>query len=61
MTKKKDILAAISPDEAVVVLNELVKDPRIRKKAEEIALAGKFNRLAEKALADHKAGRTKEL
>ena len=39
MTKKKDILAAISPDEAVVVLNELVKDPRIRKRAEEIALA----------------------
>ena len=28
---------------------------------EEDALAGKFDRLAEKALADHKAGRTKEL
>jgi hypothetical protein len=39
MTKKKDILAVISPDEAVVVLNELVKGPRIRKRAEEIALA----------------------
>jgi hypothetical protein len=39
MTKKKDILAVIAPDEAVVVLKELVKAPRIRKKAEEIALA----------------------
>jgi hypothetical protein len=28
---------------------------------EEDALAGKFDRLAEKALADHQAGRTKEL
>ena len=28
---------------------------------EEDALAGKFDRRAEKALADHKAGRTKEL
>lgn len=28
---------------------------------EEDALSGKFERLAEKALADHKAGRTKEL
>jgi hypothetical protein len=28
---------------------------------EEDALAGKFDRLAEKALADHRAGRTKEL
>ena len=28
---------------------------------EEDALAGKLDRLAEKALADHKAGRTKEL
>ena len=28
---------------------------------EEDVLAGKFDRLAEKALADHKAGRTKEL
>jgi hypothetical protein len=39
MTSKKDILAVISPDQAVVVLNELAKDPRIRKRAEEIALA----------------------
>ncbi len=39
MTRKKDILAVISPDEAVVVLNELVKDPEIRKRAEEIAFA----------------------
>ena len=28
---------------------------------EEDALSGKLDRLAEKALADHKAGRTKEL
>jgi len=28
---------------------------------EEDALGGKFDRLAEKTLADHKAGRTKEL
>ena len=28
---------------------------------EEDALTGKFDRLAQKALADHKAGRTKEL
>jgi hypothetical protein len=39
MTRRKDILAVISPDQAVVVLNELVKDPQIRKRAEEIALA----------------------
>ena len=31
------------------------------KQIEEDALAGKFDRLAEKALSDHKAGRSKEL
>ncbi len=31
------------------------------KQIEEDAMAGKFDRLAEKALADHKAGRTKEI
>ena len=39
MTKKKAVLAAISPDEALAVLNQLTKDPQIRKMAEEIALA----------------------
>jgi len=39
MMRKKGFLALISPDEAVVVLNELVKDPEIRKRAEEIAFA----------------------
>ena len=32
-------MAVISPDEAIVVLNEWVKDSRIRKRTEEIALA----------------------
>ena len=31
------------------------------KQIEEDALAGKFDRLADKALSDHKAGRSKEL
>ena len=31
------------------------------KQIEEDAIAGKFDQLAEKALADHKAGRTKEI
>ena len=39
MTRKKDILGAISPAEALAVLNELTKDPQIRKRAEAIALA----------------------
>ncbi|MBU2574298.1 MAG: hypothetical protein KKH28_09510 [Elusimicrobia bacterium] len=39
MMGKKDILAAVSPEEALAVLNELTKDPRIRKRAEEVALA----------------------
>ena len=39
MTRKKDILGAISPTEALAVLNELTKDPQIRKRAEAIALA----------------------
>jgi len=39
MMRKKDILATISPAEASAVLNELAKDPQIRKRAEEIALA----------------------
>ncbi len=39
MPRKKDILAAISPNEALAVLNELTKDPRIRKRAEAVSLA----------------------
>ena len=39
MTKKKSVLAAISPDEALEVLNQLAKDAQIRQRAEEIALA----------------------
>jgi hypothetical protein len=39
MTTEKDILAAISPDEALEVLQELTKDPRIRKRAQALALA----------------------
>ncbi len=39
MTRKEDILAAISPNEARAVLKELAKDPQIRKKAEAVALA----------------------
>lgn len=39
MTGKKDILAALSPQEASAVLGELTKDSRMRRRAEEIALA----------------------
>ena len=39
MTRKKDILGAISPAEALAVLNELTEDPQIRRRAEAIALA----------------------
>ncbi|MFH1549010.1 MAG: hypothetical protein ABIH04_00465 [Planctomycetota bacterium] len=39
MMRKKDILAALSPEEALAVLNELAKEPQIRKKAEEVTLA----------------------
>ncbi len=39
MTKTTDVLAAISPNEARAVLNLLTRDPRIRERAEEIALA----------------------
>lgn len=39
MTRKEDILAAISPNEALEVLQELAKDPRIRKRAEAVAFA----------------------
>ncbi len=38
MTKNKDIIGCLSPDEAARVLGQLIKDPAIRKKAEAIAL-----------------------
>jgi hypothetical protein len=39
MTNTKDVLKAISPEEALAVLNQLTKDPAVRRKAEEIAVA----------------------